>query len=107
MKLASRARSNCTQGGNMKNIQNSRKLLAFALALALSGGVAGFAVARTTQGAGRHLHATLKIADPSEGASKTGFAPIVKQVLPNVVNISSSKVVRTPREPEEACRWIP
>ncbi len=80
----------------MKGNQNSRKLLAFAMALAASGGVAGYAVARTTQGLGGHLHATLKIADPSEGASKTGFAPIVKQVLPDVVNISSSKVVRNP-----------
>ena len=91
----------------MKGIQNSRKLLAFALALALCGGVAGFAVARTTQGAGGHLHATLKIADPSEGASKTGFAPIVKQVLPNVVNISSSKVVRTPKQAGEGMEMDP
>jgi len=91
----------------MKGIQNSRKLLAFALALALCGGVAGFAVARTTQGAGAHLHATLKIADPSEGASKTGFAPIVKQVLPNVVNISSSKVVRTPKEAGDGMQMDP
>ena len=41
------------------------------------------------------LHASLKVADPSEGPSKTGFAPVVKGVLPDVVNISTSKVVRT------------
>jgi serine protease Do len=38
---------------------------------------------------------SLKIADPSETVSHTGFAPVVKQALPSVVNISSSKVVKT------------
>jgi serine protease Do len=91
----------------MKGIQNSRKLLAFALAIALCGGLAGFAVAHTSQNAGGHVHATMKIADPSEGASKMGFAPIVKQVLPNVVNISSSKVVRTPNQIGEGMQMDP
>src|SRR6202171_3078423 len=107
MKLANRAKLNCLQGGNMKGIQNSRKLTAFALALALCGVVAGFAVAHTAPGAGTHLRAPLKIAHPSEGASKTGFAPIVKQVLPNVVNISSSKVVRTPKEAGDGMQMDP
>jgi serine protease Do len=107
MKLANQAKWNCLQGGNMKGIQNSRRLLTMALALALCGGVAGYAVAHTGQGASGHVHATLKIADPSEGASKTGFAPIVKQVLPNVVNISSSKVVRTPNQVGEGMRMDP
>ena len=39
--------------------------------------------------------ASLKLADPNEGPSKNSFAPIVKKVLPEVVNISSSKVVKT------------
>jgi serine protease Do len=107
MKLAHQAKWSCLQGGNMKGIQNSRRLLAMALALALCGGVAGYAVAHTGQGAGGRVHATLKIADPSEGASKTGFAPIVKQVLPNVVNISSSKVVRTPNQVGEGMQMDP
>ena len=38
---------------------------------------------------------SLKLADPSEGPSRSSFAPIVKKVLPEVVNISSSKVVKT------------
>ena len=38
---------------------------------------------------------SLKLADPSEGPSRNSFAPIVKKVLPEVVNISSSKVVKT------------
>jgi serine protease Do len=40
--------------------------------------------------------ATVKLADPNEGPSRNSFAPIVKKVLPEVVNISSSKVVKTP-----------
>ena len=40
------------------------------------------------------LHAALKLADPAEGPSKNGFAPVVKGVLPDVVNISTSKVVK-------------
>ena len=40
--------------------------------------------------------ASLKLADPSEGPSRNSFAPIVKKVLPEVVNISSSKVVKNP-----------
>ena len=38
---------------------------------------------------------SLKLADPSEGPSRNSFAPIVKKVLPEVVNISCSKVVKT------------
>jgi serine protease Do len=38
--------------------------------------------------------ASLKLADPNEGPSKNSFAPIVKKVLPEVVNISSTKVVK-------------
>jgi serine protease Do len=39
--------------------------------------------------------ASLKLASPNEGPSRNSFAPIVKQVLPEVVNISPSKVVKT------------
>ena len=42
-----------------------------------------------------HQMPSLKLADPSEGPSRNSFAPIVKKVLPEVVNISSSKVVKT------------
>src|ERR1700733_3687249 len=73
----------------------SRNWIGGALALAVAIGAMGYAVARATEGvSGSRMHASLRIADPSEGASKTGFAPIVKEVLPNVVNISSSKVVK-------------
>ncbi len=86
----------------------SRKWIGGALALAVAIGAMGYAVARATEGAsGSRMHASLKIADPSEGSSKTGFAPIVKEVLPNVVNISSSKVVRTPNQMPEGMQSDP
>src|SRR5579872_1707125 len=79
----------------MSGQQFSRKWLAGALGLALAFGVGGYAVARAKDAVSTtHVRASLKLADPSEGPSKTGFAPIVKEVLPNVVNISSSKVVK-------------
>ena len=37
---------------------------------------------------------SLKLANPDEGPSRNSFAPIVKKVLPEVVNISSTKVVK-------------
>ncbi|HEY4906965.1 MAG TPA: hypothetical protein VIH74_05895, partial [Candidatus Acidoferrum sp.] len=79
----------------MSGQQFSRKWLAGALGLALAFGVGGYAVARAKDAVSTsHVRASLKLADPSEGPSKTGFAPVVKEVLPNVVNISSSKVVK-------------
>jgi serine protease Do len=85
--------------GETMKMRFSRKPQALILGIALTGGVAGYAVARTTTSASAgHVHASLKLADPSEGSSKMGFAPIVKEVLPSVVNISSSKVVKTPNQ---------
>src|SRR3984893_18158564 len=87
-------------GGNMSGDRFLRKSQAVALGLALAAGAGGYAIARVTPSvaAAGHVRASLKLADPSEGPSKMGFAPVVKQVLPNVVNISSSKVVRTPNQ---------
>ncbi len=78
-----------------------------ALALGLVLGVAGLGFAHTMQRAAAsgktgstekaavaNPPATLKLAEVNEGSSKTTFAPIVKAVLPSVVNISSSKVVK-------------
>ena len=42
--------------------------------------------------------ASLKLADASEGPSRNSYAPVLKSVLPAVVNISSSKVLRAPSE---------
>ena len=75
-----------------------------ALAMILVLGAAGFGVARASQALfSGSAHASMKFADPAEGPSKTGFAPVVKAVLPDVVNISTSKMVRAEAEqlPEE------
>ncbi|HLK66448.1 MAG TPA: DegQ family serine endoprotease [Bryobacteraceae bacterium] len=39
--------------------------------------------------------ATMKFASPDEPASRNTFAPVVKKVLPAVVSVSSSKMVKT------------
>jgi len=73
------------------------RLGGIALTTALGLVAAGFGVARLRgdiQAANQPP--LLKLADPNEGPSKISFAPIVKKVLPEVVNISSSKVVKTP-----------
>ncbi len=60
-------------------------------------GMGGFAAARSGEAIfSSNTHPTLMLADPSEGPSKTGFAPIIKTDLPEVVNISTSKVVKAP-----------
>lgn len=57
-------------------------------------GAAGFSLARTTEHSlANNPPATLKLAPAAEGPARGGYAPLIKQVLPSVVNISSSKVV--------------
>ena len=78
---------------NNRSVWMRSKMLALVAGLAL--GLGGLLVA-----AGRAFSpspaASLKLADANEGPSRIGFAPVVKKVLPTVVNISSSKVVKTP-----------
>jgi serine protease Do len=72
-----------------------------ALALGVLLGAAGFGIAHTTEKTAKNPPATLKMADSNEGPSKNSYAPVVKNVLPSVVNISSSKVVKgMPAMPE-------
>src|SRR6202158_4013173 len=72
---------------------------AMALAMIILVGAAGFGVVRAGQTLfSGNAHATLKLADPNEGPSRAGFAPVVKSVLPDVVNISTSKLVRAQAE---------
>src|SRR5580658_9298445 len=67
-----------------------------AVALILAVGMVGLGMASASQKIfSSAIHASLKLADPNEGPSKTGFAPVVKGVLPDVVNISTSKMVKT------------
>ncbi|HTX39939.1 MAG TPA: DegQ family serine endoprotease [Bryobacteraceae bacterium] len=69
-------------------------LLAAAMTLAVGG--VGFASASRLGYV--HPLLALKLANPDEGPSHTGFAPVVKRVLPAVVNVSSSKVSKVPTE---------
>ncbi len=100
---ADRVRKNASlKDGQMKANAISLKSRPAALVLGLALGVAGVSFAHTmqkstktaTEKADANPPATLKLADVNEGASKTSFAPVVKAVLPSVVNISSSKVVK-------------
>src|ERR1700747_960850 len=74
----------------------SPKAVLCSLALASALGGVGFASATHLE----HLHdaLALKMASADEGPSETGFAPVVKKVLPSVVNIASSKVSKVPAE---------
>jgi serine protease Do len=65
--------------------------------LALASALGGVGLASATHL--EHVHAlALKLASATEGPSQTGFAPVVKKVLPAVVNISSSKIAKVPTE---------
>src|SRR5271154_922687 len=76
------------------------RLLALVVGLVL--GAAGISIAHTTANSlAKNPPATLKLADVNEGPSKTSYAPVVKTVLPSVVNISSSKVVHAREESAE------
>jgi S1-C subfamily serine protease len=65
-----------------------------ALAVALTLSLAAFGVAGGTHVWSEH-HVALKLAGANDAPSHTGFAAVVKNVLPAVVNISSSRPVKT------------
>ena len=65
----------------------------FAIGLAL-GGFGAFSATHELRS--ENPPAAFKLANPNEGPSRNSFAPAVKKTLPAVVNISSSRVVRTP-----------
>jgi serine protease Do len=80
-----------------------RKPQVIAVAVLALVGMAGLGMARAGQTLfSSGLHPTLKLADPNEGPSKNGFAPVVKGVLPSVVNISTSKVVKASNGPMDS-----
>jgi len=68
------------------------------VAMALALGIGGLGLAAAEHAFSNNPPASLKMADPNEGPCRTGFAPVVKKVLPAVVNISSTKVVKTPTQ---------
>jgi serine protease Do len=80
----------------MNRVRFLKRPAGAALALALLLALAGFGVAAVRNATMTNPPATFKMADPSEGPTRNSFAPVVKKVLPAVVNISSSKVVKTP-----------
>ena len=83
---------------NPQSVWKRPKAAALAIAMAL--GLGGLGLAAAEHAWTNNPPASLKLADPNEGPSRTGFAPVVKQVLPTVVNISSTKVVKEPTESE-------
>jgi S1-C subfamily serine protease len=83
---------------NLQRFRGKSKVLAGALIIFL--GLAGWGVARASQKFFTPgIHISMKMADPAEGPSKTGFSSVVKTVLPDVVNISTSKVVKGSEHP--------
>ncbi len=78
---------------NFQKLGAKSKFLSGALIVLVA--MAGWGAARASErffASGMHI--SMKMADPAEGVSKTGFAPMIKTVLPDVVNISTSKVVK-------------
>ena len=82
---------------NLQRFSRRSKFLAGAAVILLA--LAGWGVARASQSLFTPgVHISMKMANPAEGPSTTGFAPVVKTVLPDVVNISTSKVVKVPNQ---------
>jgi serine protease Do len=78
------------------------------LVLGFALGAAGLGLAHTTEKSlSSNPPATLKLADPGEGPSKSSYAPLIKEVLPSVVNISSSKVVHNRMSSEDGMQMDP
>jgi serine protease Do len=71
-----------------------RRPQAALLSAALLLGIGGAGLASASLLGYVHPVLALKLASPDEGPSRTGFAPVVKRVVPAVVNISSLKVTK-------------
>ena len=65
------------------------------LALITAGSLGGLAAAAAGHMENANPPASFRFANPDEPPSRNTFAPVVKRVLPAVVNISSSKMVKT------------
>jgi serine protease Do len=81
----------------MRNWIGWRRSKGLALGVGLVLAIGGLGVVRAAmQATAMRPPATLRLADPNEGPSRIGFAPVVKNALPAVVKISSSKVTKIP-----------
>lgn len=92
----------------MKAITSLLRSRPAALALGFALGAASLGLAHTAEKSpASNPPATLKLADPGEAPSKSSYAPLVKEVLPSVVNVSSSKVVHNRMRPDEGMPMDP
>ena len=80
----------------MNKLSFWRRPQAVLLAVALALGIGGIGFAASHLGI-THPALELKLANPNEGPS-TGFAPVVRKVLPAVVSVSSTKISKIPTE---------
>ena len=81
----------------MNNQRFNGRSTGIALAMALGLVVGGFGIGRLRGDIpSANPPVSLKLASPDEVPSRNSFAPIVKKVLPEVVNVSTTKVVKTP-----------
>ena len=79
----------------MRTVAFGRGRLAAVVAVAAALVMGGLGVAHAQRGSQANPPATLKFTDVKVAPSRTGFAPVVKAVMPTVVSIKSSKVVKT------------
>jgi len=79
----------------MSRFSFGRGRVAAAMVAALALVLGGLGVAHAQKGSQANPPATFKLADGNVAPSRTGFAPVVKAVVPTVVSIKSSKVIKT------------
>jgi len=78
---------------NKQNFLRRSHAVLLAGTLAVGLGVAGLAASHAESA---NPPVVLKLASADEGPSRTGFAPVVKKVLPAVVSVESTKVSKIP-----------
>jgi serine protease Do len=62
----------------------------------MAAGLGALAVAAAEHSSAANPPATFRYASPDESPSRNSFAPVVRKVLPAVVNVSASKMVKSP-----------
>jgi serine protease Do len=80
----------------MLNFKSWKRPQALMAAGVLTLGLTGLGIASADHLRSANSPVAVKLADPAEPPSRTGFAPVVEKVAPAVVNISSTKVVKAP-----------
>ena len=79
---------------NQSSFWKRSRVILVSMTLALG----GFGIAKAMQFPFSHAPLALKLANPDEGTSQTGFASVVKKDLPTVVKISSTKISKVPTD---------